>query len=369
MAKKQERTNIQAHVLSHNASTPVRSRSQNVSTPTRSKSKCSGESSLSRSNMTPSPDTVACKSLIPAFDKLDLRNTSPVRYDNLYKTVKVLSKTILGNMATAINRKNNKIRAVKKFNKVKLQRRRNISRGESFHVELKLMTWLRANPHEGLIAACPEHEQVDDLTDKYIVMPFASHGDLLSYIDKHGGKVSDDVVRDIFLQLVSALQYLHQTAGYLHGDISPENILVSYDETGRLRVQLCDYGLACKIGSRHHCHGKKSYMAPEHYSNQPPKAKPSADIFSLAAVMFVLYYGKPAFETARQTDVHYSGLEHKCHFRASAYSSWLRAWGYSKKRCDWALLPTILTMLQRNSRKRPTLKSIKETLEGWKHWA
>ena len=289
-------------------------------------------------------------------------------YDSLYTTVKVLTTTILGDMRTAINRKSNKIRAVKKFNKVKLQQRRNSGR-ESFHVELKLMKWLRAHPHEGLIAACPEHEQVDDPTDKYIVMPFASNGDLLSFVDKHGGKVSDDVVRDIFLQLVSALQYLHQTAGYLHGDISPENILVSYDKAGRLRVQLCDYGLACKIGSRHHCHGKKSYMAPEHYSNQPPKAKPSADIFSLATVMFVLYYGKPAFETARQTDVHYSGLEHKCHFRASAYSSWLRAWGYSKKRCEWALLPTILTMFKRDPRQRPTLSRIKETVEGWKHWA
>lgn len=323
------------------------------------------------------PDTVTCKSLLPAFKTLGVGNsmkqvaTKSRTYDKVYKTVRIVSKTIYGTLRIAMHRKSRKKYAVKQFHKNLIKKKRTLGGlavQENFSVELKLMNWLRQHPHAGLIAASPENEQVEDLKYKYIVMPLASEGDLLSFIRKCNGKMSEDTVRDICLQLISALQHLHENGKYIHGDVSPENILLSYDEAGKLRIQLCDYGLARKIGSRHHYAGKKSYMPPELYSKELPNAEPASDIFSLGVVMFLLYYGIPPFTTAQKSDVYYEGLEHKHHFRASSYSPWLLAWGISKKRSKWALLPTVLSMLQRKQNKRPTLSSIKTMVEGWKQW-
>lgn len=358
--------------------------SRQFATPEQCSKVLSGQTRLFESSDSPSlsilsPATVTCKSLQKTFDNLRVSNNKTqkttktndiVRYDDMYTTVKVLSKTIFGNMRIALHRKTKKIRAVKMFNKILMQRHATGGTAvrENFDVELKLMKWLRKFPHEGLIAASPENEQVEDARYKYIVMPLASEGDLLGFVNKNKGTISDNIVRDIFLQLISALQHLHKEAGYIHGDVSAENILLSYDETGRLRVQLCDYGLACKIGARHHCCGKKGYLSPEQYSKQVPTVDPTSDVFSLAIVMFVLYYGIPPFKAATQSDIYYDGLEKKCKFRASAFSSWLCAWGIDKKRSEWALLPTILSMLKRDPRQRPTLASIKEIVEGWKNW-
>lgn len=349
-----------------------------VSTPVQSRAVQSHQvSSEETCDMQFSPETVTCRSLLLGFERLTLGNSmkeSPTTlptYDHVYKTVKIVSKTIFGNIRIAIHRESQNVRAVKQFHKNLLKRKRTLGGmavQENFDVEFKLMNWLRRHPHAGLIAASPENEQVEDPRHKYIVMPLASDGDLLALISNSNEKISEDTVRDIFLQLISALQHLHEKGKHIHGDVSPENILVSYDESGRLRVQLCDYGLACKIGSRHHQCGKQSYMAPEHHSSESRNAEPASDIFSLATVMFVLYYGKPPFITARQSDVYYEGLGKKCHYCASSYSTWLRAWGYSKKRSEWALLPTVLSMLKREPRKRPTLRRIKTIVEGWKPW-
>jgi len=324
-----------------------------------------------------SPETVMCRSLLPAFNKLDVANSVKEAaaklqtYDKVYKTEKIVSKTIFGTLRIAIQRKTGKHYAIKQFDKTLMKRKRTlcgVAVRENFDVEFKLMNWLRQHPHAGLIAASPENEQVEDLRHKYIVMPLASEGDLLSFIRNDNGKISEDTVRDIFLQLISALQHLHEKGGYIHGDVSPENILLSYDEAGNLRVRLCDYGLARKIGSRHYHAGKKSYMPPELFSNESRNAEPTSDIFSLAVVMFLLYYGIPPFTTAQQSDVYYESLEQKHHYSASSYSPWLLAWGVSKKRSKWALLPTVLSMLRRKPNKRPTLSSIKIIVEGWKQW-
>lgn len=294
-------------------------------------------------------------------------HVSRPRYHDVYETRKCLTETIFGDILIATHRKTNRIRAVKKFKKNLMRRgvtKNGHSVAENFDMELKLMNLLREYPHPGLIATAPETEQVEDLQFKYIVMPLVSGGDLFKFIENNRGQICGKLVCDIFLQLISALQHLHEQTGCIHGDISPENILVSYDDTAsQLRVQLCDYGLACKIGSRHHCYGKLSYKAPEHFDDQSHIAEPASDVFSLAVVMFILYYGRPPFQTAEHSDVHYKYLHKTIQYRSSYCSKWLRKWGVSKERCHWSLLGTILSMFNRDPKQRPTLNSVKKIIE------
>ena len=48
----------------------------------------------------------------------------------------------------------------------------------------------------------------------------------------------------MFRQVVRGLQYIHETMGYVHGDIKLENVLV--DEMGTCKI--ADFGMTLKIG-------------------------------------------------------------------------------------------------------------------------
>ncbi|MTV47257.1 protein kinase domain-containing protein, partial [Streptococcus pneumoniae] len=62
----------------------------------------------------------------------------------------------------------------------------------------------------------------------------------------------------IFAQIVDAVAHLHNH-GFVHNDIKADNILMSEDGVPKL----CDFGLACKIGTPSKGAGTTKYMAPE----------------------------------------------------------------------------------------------------------
>ena len=48
--------------------------------------------------------------------------------------------------------------------------------------------------------------------------------------------------------MLKGLEFMHEKAGILHGDMKPHNVLLVQRE-GKFIVQLCDFGLA-----KNHCH-------------------------------------------------------------------------------------------------------------------
>ena len=101
-------------------------------------------------------------------------------------------------------------------------------------------------------------------------------------------------------QVAAALAVLH-AKGWLHGDVKPENVLVSPQG----HATLIDLGLARRLGSRE-CQGGEvlagtlAYVAPETFL---PAARLSgeADIYSLGALLHELLTGQPMFEEADPT--------------------------------------------------------------------
>ena len=105
-----------------------------------------------------------------------------------------------------------------------------------------------------------------------------------------------DVAIYIVKELARGLHYIHSVSGLtlVHRDVSPPNILLSYDG----QVKLADFGLALseiKTGKTAPgiVYGKVSYLSPEQVNANTIDGR--SDLFSLAVILWELVTGKRLF--------------------------------------------------------------------------
>ena len=135
----------------------------------------------------------------------------------------------------------------------------------------------------------------------WIAMELAN-GDLFDKIEADIG-IGEDIAHFYFLQLVSAVGYMHSKS-VAHRDIKPENILLANGD-----LKLADFGLAVLFeyhGKRKPCQtvcGSPPYMAPEvvpkgGFSGRKtdPYEGAIADIWSCGIVLFVLLVGNTPWD-------------------------------------------------------------------------
>jgi serine/threonine protein kinase len=150
----------------------------------------------------------------------------------------------------------------------------------------------------------PNIAQIYDLGEAngtyFIAMEFI-HGEDLGRIMRRAWSTQQWVARPLVLRMIAdtcqGLYYAHQRAdeqgrplNVVHRDISPQNILVSFDGT----VKLVDFGIAkaadqvsnTKSGA---IKGKFAYMAPEQAAGRPLDGR--TDIFALGLVLYELLTG------------------------------------------------------------------------------
>lgn len=87
------------------------------------------------------------------------------------------------------------------------------------------------------------HCSFQDEDHLYLVMEYASGGDLYSVLDRKENLIlTEDEARFYIAEIILAVDSLHQL-GYVHRDIKPQNILI--DATGH--IKLADFGSAIRI--------------------------------------------------------------------------------------------------------------------------
>jgi len=147
--------------------------------------------------------------------------------------------------------------------------------------------------HPGIIAlydaGCLDNEMY------YLIMEYVEGRDLHSVVSEQGVFSVGDAA-NIVCQVAEALGYAH-TAGFIHRDVKPENLLLGKDGT----IKICDLGLAKRIGDdglitqRGMIMGSPNYMAPERLSCSLT-IDARADIYSLGAALFFLVTGRIPYE-------------------------------------------------------------------------
>ena len=124
----------------------------------------------------------------------------------------------------------------------------------------------------------------------YIVMELVTGKGLDSLIDE-GKPLGQGITMKIALQVAEGLRAADE-AGLVHGDIKPENILM----TEKGRVKLVDFGLASfkNQAAAEGIWGTPYYIAPEKIRRK--KADARSDIYSLGATLYHALTARPPFE-------------------------------------------------------------------------
>ena len=104
----------------------------------------------------------------------------------------------------------------------------------------------------------------------------------------------------LLAQVLRGLEYVH-ARGVVHGDVKPENILVTGSD-GHRRACLIDFGLAARTGEAGDgIAGTAGYLAPEVIREQP--SSPQADLYSFGVTAFEVLCGRRPFDQSDPADL------------------------------------------------------------------
>ena len=121
-------------------------------------------------------------------------------------------------------------------------------------------------------------------------MEHAEKGSLFS-IMKQKGPFNENDARKYFIQVISAVHFLHRN-NVIHRDIKPENILLNNDD----EIKLCDFGWANYVESditRSTFCGTLEYMSPEILGKE--EYTKEIDIWALGVLLYELVHGYSPF--------------------------------------------------------------------------
>ncbi len=133
-------------------------------------------------------------------------------------------------------------------------------------------------------------------------------GRIVSAARRSGRPLRHGDIAYIGVEVAKALDYAHRKEddygrplGIVHRDVSPQNILVSWDGS----VKLVDFGIAKARNTANErvgeVKGKMSYMAPEQALGETVDQR--SDVFSLGAVLFEALGGRPPFPRGKPEEV------------------------------------------------------------------
>ncbi|MEE9293954.1 MAG: protein kinase [Phycisphaerae bacterium] len=146
----------------------------------------------------------------------------------------------------------------------------------------------------------------------YLEMEYTNGGDLTNWADAQDGiaSVPLEIRLELIAQVADALAAAH-SAGIIHKDVSPSNVLIQVSKKGGPEVRLTDFGIGQIVSTamlkeaditvtgfgggqttmtnlNGHT-GTRLYMAPELFQGKPPTAR--SDLYALGVLLFQVVVG------------------------------------------------------------------------------
>jgi serine/threonine protein kinase len=127
----------------------------------------------------------------------------------------------------------------------------------------------------------------------YMVIEYAEHGTLHSYL-KNESELTEKQAKRLFIQLLSAIEYLHHDKHVAHRDLKAENILLDRHNN----IKLIDFGLSNTFQPENpflktRC-GSSLYAAPEVIHDESYTAQ--CDIWSAGVLLYFMISSLQLFD-------------------------------------------------------------------------
>ncbi|KAK8853895.1 hypothetical protein M9Y10_016440 [Tritrichomonas musculus] len=162
---------------------------------------------------------------------------------------------------------------------------------ERLQREIDTMAFLH---HPNIVAL---HDFFSDEHNFYLVLDYCKGGDLAEYLIKNNGPLHEKQAANVFQQIVSAINYIHQN-GVAHRDLKPQNILI----TVWPNIKISDFGLCGFMEDtkmKTFC-GTPCYTAPE-CINQVQYNGSYSDVWSLGVILYEMVTGRHPWDVKNIT--------------------------------------------------------------------
>mmetsp|Transcript_19611 Transcript_19611/g.14326 ORF Transcript_19611/g.14326 Transcript_19611/m.14326 type:complete len:170 (+) Transcript_19611:361-870(+) len=144
------------------------------------------------------------------------------------------------------------------------------------------------------------YEILENPTELYLIMEYASGGELFDYIVEKQ-RVKEKEACRFFQQIIDGVEYLHKL-NIVHRDLKPENLLLDQNKN----IKIVDFGLSntYKTGETlaTAC-GSPCYAAPEMIAGKRYFGG-NVDIWSCGVILFALICGHLPFEDPNTTNLY-----------------------------------------------------------------
>jgi MAP/microtubule affinity-regulating kinase len=145
-----------------------------------------------------------------------------------YKLLKTIGKGNFARVMLARHLPTNSEVAIKIIDKTQL----NTNSLEKLFREVSIMKILN---HPNIVKL---YEVIETEKTLYLVMEYINNGEVFEYLVKNG-RMKENIARQKFRQIVSAVQYLH-SKNIIHRDLKAENLLLD----SNLDVKIVDFGFS-----------------------------------------------------------------------------------------------------------------------------
>ena len=210
----------------------------------------------------------------------------PQTSTKFYETVKMIGEGSFGKVYLGVQKLTNRLVAIKRLEKATFK---NDQAHKKVETEMNIQKQLFG--HSGIIKLLESFENEDYI---YLVMEYASNGDLLKYTKKLS-RYSESDAKYVFFQIALGLRYIHRL-GFIHRDIKLDNILI--DE--HMHYKICDFGVGRKAKKDEwifeQC-GTPAYLSPEVVVDKGYIGYP-ADIWSLGVLLYYILVGQMPFKAS-----------------------------------------------------------------------